>query len=189
MPAEVPTPLVPGVVNTIVVQTAVAASTQTAAVAPSASFTPSFTPLPTKTPSVTPSSTATFIFILSTPTRFTPTATPGSGIAGYNCDVTGQSPADGTPFNPGANFDAQWTVANTGSKNWSATNVDVVYVSGSKFYKQSIYDLGTTVKVGDTYTVVVGMVAPKNSGSYTTRWGLRTGKDVFCTMSLTIVVP
>lgn len=174
-------------VDTIVVQTAAAASTQTAALMPP-TVTPSFTPLPTKTASITPSPTETFIFKLNTLTPIVPTAAPNSGNANYACDLTSQSPANGTVFNPNTDFDAHWTVKNTGGKNWSATSVDVIYVSGRKFYKKSAYDLSATVKAGNSYTVVVDMIAPKNSGSYTTHWGLRINKEVFCTMSLNIVV-
>ena len=187
MPQQSPT-LVPGVVDTIVAQTAAAAWTQTAALIPP-TRTPSFTPLPTKTASVTPSPTETFIFKLNTPTQVKPSATPNSSKAGYACDLVSQSPDDGTVFNANTDFDAHWTVKNIGSKNWSATSVDVIYVSGSKFYKKNAYDLSTSVATGSTYTVAVDMVAPKNSGSYTTHWGLRVNKNVFCAISLNIVVP
>ena len=64
-PIRIPT-AIPGAVQIIVVQTAGAASTQTAA-AMSSLATPSFTPLPNQLPSEIPADTPTFVFILPTP--------------------------------------------------------------------------------------------------------------------------
>lgn len=71
---------IPGAVNTVVAMTYAAALTETAAVLPTATYTSTDTPTATKTPlppTDTPIPTATFIFILFTPTApATPTREP-----------------------------------------------------------------------------------------------------------------
>jgi len=91
-------------------------------------------------------------------------------------------------MNSRTDFDGNWKVKNIGKKNWDKNNVDYVYLSGDKFHKVAGYDLGQTVNVGTTTELIVDMIAPKNSGTYTTNWTLRVGTNNFCTMSLTIVV-
>ena len=85
-------------------------------------------------------------------------------------------------------FDAKWKVKNIGKKDWDGNSVDYSYVSGDKFHKVAGYDLGKTVKVGETRELIVDMLSPKNPGTYTTNWSLQVGSEKFCTLSLTIVV-
>jgi hypothetical protein len=66
--------------------------------------------------------------------------------------------------------------------------VDYNYLTGDKFHKVAAYDLGQTVKFGETIELIVDMTAPKNAGTYTTNWALQVGSEAFCTLSLTIVV-
>lgn len=190
MPVQsMPSPI-PGVVNTIVAETAAAAATQTAAnitVVPT--WTPSLTPEPTRTPSLTPSLTPTFIFRLATrtPTR-RPTSTAGS-TSGLACQLVSQSPDDGARFDAKENFTATWKVKNTGDATWDSNSVDFAFLSGTKMYRAAaVYDLPSSVAVGDPITLSVPMAAPKNSGSYRTVWTLRQGNDDFCHVDLRIVV-
>jgi|GEM_PF-344229 len=192
----------PGAVNTIVMLTAAAASTQTAAALPTSTKTPTVTPTASNTPTATPTSTATVIFILPTLTRPPSSSSGGSSSGGgsgsgsggdstenYACQVNSVSPANGATFGPRADFDAKWKVKNTGRKDWDNNSVDYAYVSGDKLHKVDIYDLGTTVDSGSTTEIIVDMQAPKNPGIYTTTWSLRTGSgNNFCTLRLTIVV-
>lgn len=179
----------PGSVETIIALTANAAASQTAVFLPSATPTASETPTPSHTPTETPTPTVTVIFRLPTFT-FTPEPTsvvdtsPGGD---YDCDLTAQSPGNGTILSPRTDFDAKWTVKNTGTRAWDRNSVDYIYVSGAKIHKIKAYDLPITVAVDDGVTLTVDMVAPAEAGSYTTTWGLRRG-TVFCTFSLRIEV-
>lgn len=181
----------PGAVNTFIAQTVNAASTQTAAAMPSSTPTPTITPtVSTETPSPTP--TSTVIFVLSTPTPLViPTFTSsggGTSSENYSCQVTRVVPANGSDFDPREDFDAIWTVRNNGQRNWDRTSIDHLYDSGDKIHKISGYDLDENVRAGNSIDLGVDMQAPKDPGTYTTTWILRTGNREFCTMSLTIVV-
>jgi hypothetical protein len=192
----------PNVLNTVIVQTANAASTQTAAAQPTATFTPSMTPTqPTQTPS--PTATATVIFILSSPTQIVvPTFTlissggSGSGSGGssgtssdpYACQILSVSPSNGTTMKQDTDFDATWKVKNTGTKTWDQNSVDFVYDSGTDMAKRDGYDLNSSVKSGQEISLGADMVAPTKNGNYTTTWTLRVGSNEFCKMSLTINV-
>lgn len=186
-PPQIPTPI-PGLVDTIVVQTANAAATQTAALAPHTSTpalpasTPSFTPIPTATASPFPSPIVTFTFVLSTPTSLS------SGDR-WDCQVLGQSPMNSTSLPPNYPFAANWTVKNTGNKAWSPNSVDIVFSGGKNMAKASAFDADLSAGVGGVAVVTVRMTTPSQSGTYTTRWSLRAGDTRFCPMSLTIVVP
>lgn len=195
----------PQQVNDFIAQTANAASTQTARAMPSSTPTVTITPTRlTDTPS--PTATSTVIFILSSPTKQLPPTLvilPGSGGSGgsgggsggggssadnFACQVVSVSPANGTSFKPRADFDATWRVKNTGAKNWDRNSVDFVYLSGADLHKAAGYDLSKTIGTDDTVDLTVDMVAPKNSGTYSTTWTLTVGNKNFCNMSLTIVV-
>jgi hypothetical protein len=182
----------PGAVNTFIAQTVNAASTQTAAAMPSLTSSPTLTPtVSTETPS--PTATATVLFILSTPTplvipTFTNVPSSGNNNENWSCQVTRVSPANGSSFNPRDDFDAIWTVRNNGQRNWDRNSIDFIYVSGAKIHKVSGYDLDENVRAGNSTELGVDMQAPKDSGTYTTTWTLRTGDREFCTLTLTIVV-
>jgi hypothetical protein len=181
----------PAAVNTFIAQTVNAAASQTAA------SIPTITPSPTITPTVNtetplPTATSTVVFVLSTPTRLViPTFTNvggGTSNEDFSCQVTRVTPANGSTFDPRADFDAVWTVRNNGQQNWDRNSVDFVYDSGDKLHKVSGYDLAENVRTGNSIDVGVDMRAPRNDGTYTTTWVLRVGNNEFCTLRLTIVV-
>jgi hypothetical protein len=136
------------------------------------------------------------IFVLSTPTPLViPTFTFVTSLGGggtsnqnFSCQVTRVAPPNGSSFNPRDDFDAVWTVRNNGQKNWDRTSVDYIYSSGAKIHKISGYDLDENVRVGNSIDLGVDMQAPKDAGTYTTTWTMRSGNKTFCTLSLTIVV-
>ena len=185
--------------NRMVAQTAAAAATQTALFAPtpylSPTLVPTFTPIITTTPSPVPTLTPTFLFLIASPTKPKPTATRTStaaptSVAGgkYSCQLVSQEPDNGAVFNPNADFDGRWRVRNTGTSKWDQNSTDYRYASGDKFHQQGAYDFPKTVPVGDAVNLIVDMRAPKNAGTYTTRWEIRIGDNHFCTMRLTIEV-
>jgi hypothetical protein len=184
----------PGIVDTIVAQTATAAAVQTASVPPTATSTSTFTPTLSKTPTVTPTLTSTYIYIVTrtaTASR-TPTSTTSAGGSTssetYHCQLVSQTPANGSTMKPNTDFDWNWKVKNDGTKKWSASSVDYAYVSGDKFHKQNAYDLPEDVSSGESVQLTVDMKAPKNEGTYITTWGLKVGKTTFCLLSFNIVV-
>jgi Ig-like domain-containing protein len=183
----------PNQVNVFIAQTAHAAASRTAAAMPTSTSTGTPTPTPEDTDTPSPTFTSTVIFILQTPTRpVIPTFTGLSGTstssANFACQVISVNPPNGTSFGPRTDFDAVWRVKNIGKRSWDRTTVDYAYASGAKLHKVSDYDLSSNVSVGETISVIVDMVAPKNPGSYTTNWTLRNGTRTFCPMSLTINV-
>jgi len=187
-PASVAPTFDPNSISTYIIQTANAAATQTALVAPPTS---TFTnvPLPTHTPFDTPSPTATFIFILPTPT--VPSSTPaiGSSNLKFDCQVLSQSPQSGTHMSPNNSFTMAWQVRNIGKGFWDSNSTDYRYKSGSKLHKTSAYDFPSSIVSGGQVEIKVAMTSPGSSGSYTTTWDIKTGKTEFCNMSLTIQVP
>lgn len=181
---------VPGSIETSIVQTVAAAQTQTALFRPPATFTPTETLVPTSTFTETPTSTATIIFVFPTATR-THTATPtddGLSDEEWDCRLVSRRPANNTTFDPQTDFDARWTVQNTGTRTWNRNNIDYIYYSGTKMHKKAGYDLTENVEPGETVVIIVDMIAPKNDGDYTTTWTLRSGSTEFCRLGLTIIV-
>jgi hypothetical protein len=193
---------VPGAVNTFIVQTSNAASSATAAALPSSTPTSTVTSTPRDTDTPSPTVTATVIFLLPT---FTPIPTftrvpsiPGGGGGGgggggsssdnYACRIESQDPPNGSSFDPRQDFDAIWRVRNIGRRSWERNSVDYIYLSGDAFHRVEGYDLDSNVASGQTINLAVDMRAPRNPGTYTTRWTLRVGSDNFCTMELRIVV-
>jgi len=193
----------PNQVNQFIALTANAAATQTAVALPSSTPTATVTPTPRNTETATLTFTSTVIFILSSPTKVLPptlviiggggsggggSSGGGSSSANYACQVVSVSPSNGSSFKSRDDFDTTWRVKNTGQKNWDRNSVDFIYLSGAKIHKIAGYDLSNSVSTGSTIDLSVDMVAPKDSGTYTTTWTLSVGSKDFCNMSLTIVV-
>ena len=181
----------PGAVNTFIAQTVDSASRQTAAAIPSLTSTPTVTPtVSTETPSPTPTSTVVFVLPTFTVVVIPTFTSSGGGTSSenYSCQVTRVSPANGMTLDPRDDFDAIWTVRNNGQRNWDRTSIDHLYERGDRIHKISGYDLDENVRVGNSIDLGVDMQAPKDPGTYTTTWVLRTGNREFCTMTLTIVV-
>ena len=178
----------PNAIGTYIAQTANAASTQTAVAMPTLTSTPTDTPTPrnTDTPEPTATSTVLFLFYTPSPVILSGGGTPGS--KSYVCQVLSVTPANGTSFGSRTDFDAKWKVKNIGKRDWENNSVDYIYLTGDKFHKVAGYDLGKTVKVGETTELIVDMIAPKTPGSYTTNWKMQVGSEAFCTLSLTIIV-
>lgn len=189
VPFSAPAPTYdPNSINTVIVQTANAAATQTALVV-SPTATPTNTPPPTFTPSVTPSPTITFIFILATPTVPSSTPEPGSSGKLYDCRVVSMDPVDGSRINPNTSFTMIWNVMNMGSEAWDSNNADYHYKSGNKLHKQGAYDLEVSVPTGGQTEIRVAMKSPDSNGTYSTTWVIKSGQTEFCKMSVTIQVP
>ncbi len=181
------------VVQTIIAATAGAAATQTAAFKPSPTRLPSPTPTATLTPTITPTPTPIILFPTFTPFVLSSPGGGGGGGGGgttadFDCVILDQTPPDGTVIMPRRDFDTFWTVRNSGTRTWDHGSVDFIYLRGDRIHEVAGYDLPRDVAPGRSIQLGVDMVAPGTQGTYTTVWGLRVGHDIFCELSLTIVV-
>jgi hypothetical protein len=177
-------------VKTQAAQTVIAGLTQNAPtktpIPPTATSTPTLSPTPTftKTPK-TPTTTPTL-----TPIPWTTTPSLTATLTTYNCTITSVSPAATDTLKTGVDFDGKWVVKNTGTQPWIHTDVDIKYLSGTKFQVagEDLLDTKSDVPSGASYTVIVDMVAPANAGTYYASWALVRSSQVICNMYLTLVV-
>lgn len=166
--ASTPATVVPGLVDTLVVQTISARDTQTAAAQPSetATFTPTLPPPFTPTP-VLPTAT-TFVVV-------PPSSSSGGGSSSkvsYSCDPDiGKRPRDNTVFAPNDDFAIKWTLLNNGTKAWPA-GLDLTYFSGPQMTSTTFVQL-PAVQPGGTFSVVLAASAPASKGFYVMTWKLQ----------------
>jgi len=189
-PAVAPS-AVPSAVNTFIVQTADAASTQTAAAQPTASPTQTFTSTPRFTETASPTPTRTFIFILPGATLLSPTLqglTSGTSNSAYGCRVFNIEPPNGTVLLARTDFIAKWSVKNIGKNDWFRATMDYVYSSGERLHKVASYSIPKGAEPGKNVVLPVDMEAPKDRGTFTTTWALVVDNHYFCPLTLTIVV-
>jgi len=199
-PAQPPIVQSSDTLGTNIVQTAVAAQTQTALVLPSPTVTPTITRTPTSTYTPTP----TFIFSIFTATLI-PSETSivpvsiGIGTAGgdgeskftgkeWSCLVTSKYPGKGAVMAQGQTFRAYWTVLNTGTKTWTNNGVDFRYAAGLRMDGRKIQDLPVTTTPGNSITLSIQLTAPKRVDTFSTVWILKVGRRVFCGMRVTFDV-
>ena len=205
-------------VETIIIQTAAAAQTQTAIFLPTVTLTP--TPTFTLTPTITPTPTPTFIppaIIMTDLPTATPTVTfvitqavtasSGDGTSDedeaeedeknsyasvvdkeWACTVLERYPKNGTIIGAGVRFSAVWVLLNRGSRTWPNNSVDFVYRGGVRNEGRARFDLPTTVISGGKISLDVTMIAPEKPGAYRTLWILRVGRTSFCKMAVNFVV-
>ena len=180
----------PNLIGTYIAQTANAASTQTARALPTLTATVTLTPTPRFTDTPEPTATNTVIFVFFTPSIVAPVTSTVNATSNqpYSCQVLSVTPAIGKSFAGRTDFDATWKVRNNGQRNWNRDVVDYVYLSGQRMQKVDTYDLQRTVRREETIDLIVDMVAPKNAGTYSTTWTMRSDTTDFCSMGLTIVV-
>jgi hypothetical protein len=149
------------------------------------------TPAPTATslPTSTLEPTPTLIFIDLTPdlATITPTVDPNSPEY-WACLIRSQVPKDGARFSPKERFDVAWQVENHGYGTWDNDSLRVTYFSGTRMQVNDSVQLKENVLSDHWTQFVVPMVAPRDSGKYTTVWALWHGDNDFCHMKLSIVV-
>ena len=106
----------------------------------------------------------------------------------YRCEILSQSSYKKT-FVPNEDFDARWTVKNTGTSNWDASIFDYQHLSGEMMDKRGdIFDLPSTIEPGKQFNILVDMKAPSQPGRYITIWGVTSGSLVACSMDLVVFV-
>lgn len=190
--------------ETVIVQTANAAQTQTAFAMPSPTQT--FTSTPTRIPSITPTPTVTFIYLLPTLTPI-PSITPIGFVASgggdgdkpedaskfktpqpWSCLVKSVQPPRWATIQKELSFYVFWTIENTGTSTWTRTTIDHVYKGGYRHENTKIQDTKEFVPPGDTLRVSALFIAPKNAGEYRSFFALQVGKLQFCHMKVEFVV-
>jgi uncharacterized protein YgiM (DUF1202 family) len=108
--------------------------------------------------------------------------------SGYACQVTPRI-EDGKVYAPKADFDARWTLKNTGTQTWSLAQVDYLFRAGVEMHKyEDHYDLPVDVAPGETIDLIVDMIAPQKIGPHGTTWVVKLGNDTICTLPLAIEV-
>ena len=189
-------------IGTIVAATYAASVIETQTARPPATATSVNTATPTETPvppTITPTFTATFILSTSTPSptstptqTYTPAVTATRAVtatpAKYECELISQTPSNGTILASRSDFDWFWKVTNTGTKIWKVADIEYGYISGDKMHKTANYPLPEDIYPGDSIRLGADMVAPKQPGSYSTTWALKRGDQLFCGVTLKIIV-
>jgi hypothetical protein len=122
------------------------------------------------------------------------TYTPTIPAPGSYCSIVFQDPLPKKVFQPGTDIDGTWTIKNTSPSTWLSTEVDLKYISNvnGKFHKTGypeLSDLTTNVAKDGTITIIVDLLAPATSGTYTENWALIKDTTILCNMSFSIVVP
>lgn len=150
---------------------------------------PTATALPPTATSLPPTAFPTLVPPTATPIPYTATPTATPTRSDLNCSITSFSPANNSVFKPGTDFDGRWTIKNTGSNIWESSSVDFFFISGTRFQtKVDAIDLPSTVNNGSSVDLIIDMAAPRDEGTFSTTWGLRSGSTTFCVVTLTIVV-
>jgi uncharacterized protein YraI len=121
-----------------------------------------------------------------------PTEVATTPPAENQCVLVSQDPADYTTFPPNTGFGVTWVLQNTGDAAWSSGEVDFVYqgsVDGIRLHQNwDVYDIGSTVQPGDTYTINGSLITPPQPGEYGEAWALQEGNSVLCTFWIIVNV-
>lgn len=168
--------------RTEIAQTVIAGITLEAVLNPSTTPTTAETPTKTQPPAVTATSETADIATETatlTPTTKSSGGGGGSWVPTSTSDYTDQaicvstSPEDFTVMTPNQDFDAVWTIKNTGKRAWNADFYYKYKPEGSDIPKRgSDWQYISGIAVGDTINVVVDMTAPGEPGTYRSYWAL-----------------
>ena len=148
---------------------------------------PSATTAPQITSTANPSPTATKPPSSGGGGGAAPTAKPPQP---YDCKLVAQSPADGKLMKPAEPFDGRFTVKNTGTSTWTTDEFQVFHKSGEDFDASADgFFIDEEVEPGDSYTVVMDMIAPFPPGVYVGWWHMRSdNNNYFCSFYVAIKV-
>jgi len=122
------------------------------------------------------------------------TYTPTIPAPGSYCSLVFQDPIYKKVVQPGTDFDGIWTLKNTGASTWLKTEVNLKFIGSvnEKFHKPMYPELSALtadVAKDGKIDIVVDLLAPASSGTYTENWALVKGSTTLCLMSFSIVVP
>jgi len=175
----------PNAAITQVVETAMAALTQTAAVqSPTPSVTPTVLPTNTPIPTMQPSPTVSTLVGLPTTTSGSPSFVQPTGqtsscdIGSFVKDVT---IPDGTTVAAGQTFTKTWEIKNNGTCTWDK-NYKIVFYGGTQMAKETMYAFtDKDIEPGQNVQISVPMTAPSTTGKHISYWILRNdlGQNFF----------
>jgi len=124
------------------------------------------TPIPPSATSVIPTVTP-----IPSATPVTPTPSQIAGSCNRATFVKDITVSDGTVFLPGSQFTKIWRLKNTGACNWD-NKVALIYIGGDYMGSPKTYPINSLISPGESVDISVALVAPENSGKYTSRWML-----------------
>lgn len=138
-------------------------------------YTPAYTPIPVNTSTPGSTSTATVTGTITTPTGA--------------CTFVSQSPANNDKFTPGKPYiDLRWTVKNNSPAIWDNANVTYKFISGTNLHNVAISNLPADIAPGTNSTLILDLIVPATSKTYTETWSLVQDSTTLCSLTLTIVV-
>jgi hypothetical protein len=90
---------------------------------------------------------------------------------------------------PGQDFDAVWTIKNTGNYDWEAGTVNYRFYSGARIHKyESSYHIPSALVRGNTHTIMIDMKAPDTLGWHSVTWEVIQDTRSLCRMGILIFV-
>lgn len=105
------------------------------------------------------------------------------------CQVVGQLPKDYQVMHPGGDFDAVWTLKNTGKVTWTDGQFYIHYRSGTISHKQDTYYISGNIPVNDTVEVRADFMAPTDPGTYVSNWEVVDNVGTaFCNIYVAITI-
>lgn len=124
------------------------------------------------------------------PVAIIPTATLPAPSGGDKASWEGQSPADNTHIEAGAEFDMTWYLRNTGTTTWTTdyclryfSNTNLSKRPGQRFYLQK------NVAPNELAECTIDAIAPTTPGTYKMAYVLSNAEDRnFYTVDITIIV-
>ena len=175
----------PNAAITQVVETAMAALTETAMVqTPTPSLTPTVLPTNTPIPTIQPSPTIATLVSLPTTSSSSPGFTQPSGTTS-SCDVGGfvkdVTIPDGTNMAPGQSFTKTWEIKNNGTCTWNE-NYTIVFYGGEQMASATTFKFTKDdVEPGENIQISIDMKAPTKAGEFISYWILRNdlGQNFF----------
>ena len=139
---------------------------------PSSTFTTTVTPHTTKTASMTP----TYAIITKTPIE-------------YACELQSADPRGYKGFHPNEEFDAHFTVKNTGGKEWSPAKETYRFINGTAMQKNgSSFAIPGSTQLLHTLSITIDMKAPGIPGRYTSTWSFEHSQSTICLITFSITV-
>lgn len=168
---------------TQVVETAMAAISQTAAVqSPTPNNTPTFTPAPTETPAPT-ATDAPVATLQPIPTNTSVFQQPSTNVS--TCDIGGfvkdVTIPDGTNMATGTKFTKTWEIKNIGTCTWNK-NYQIVFYGGDQLADDTIFAFTSDdIEPGESVQVSIEMTAPDKTGNFESYWIFRNdvGQNFF----------
>ena len=175
----------PNAAITQVVETAMAALTETAMVqTPTPSLTPTVLPTNTPIPTMQPSPTIATLVSLPTTSGSSSGFTQPSGTTS-SCDVGGfvkdVTIPDGTNMAPGQSFTKTWEIKNNGTCTWNE-NYTIVFYGGEQMASATTFKFTKDdIEPGENIQISIDMKAPAKAGEFISYWILRNdlGQNFF----------